>query len=397
MEQVYTELKKKPKPETVKEGKVLVIDDEIGPRESLRILLKNTYEVFLADHVDAGLELLKECKPDIVILDIRMPGKSGIEGLQELRAIDPVVSVVMLTGFGALDTARQAIQLGANDYLKKPFDTKDIMKVIQDNIDATHLARKQAHVTEDLRNLNTELVNELTVKEHMACLGHASAEFVHDLRNPLTVVNGYVELLEEQLGGLKAKLGDESDEAFSYLNVIARNIQRCYEITDMWRNLGSEDGSNREDIALVELLRDVVRGVEPLAISTRAEIITDFTTDPGEVRIDSLQVFRALQNLMTNAVQALPETGGRVRVVTSLEGSAVIIRIEDNGCGMTSDQLGKIFEPYYTTKELDKGTGLGLAITKKVIELHGGSIGVESTEGEGAAFSVRIPKIHDVA
>jgi signal transduction histidine kinase len=397
MEQVTTELKRDPKPETVKESTVLVIDDEIGPRESLRILLKNTYEVLLADHVDSGLDLLKEYKPDIVILDIRMPGKSGIEGLQELRKIDPVVSVVMLTGFGALDTARQAIQLGANDYLKKPFDTKEIMKVIQDNIDRTHLARKQAHVTEDLRNLNTELVNELTVKEHMACLGHASAEFVHDLRNPLTVVNGYVELLEEQLGGLKTRLGDESEEAFSYLNVIARNIQRCYEITEMWRNLGKEDGANREVVKLKELLTDVVRGVEPIATSTRAELVTDFTIDPGEARLDSLQVFRALQNLMTNAIQALPETGGSVRVVTGLEGDVVVIRIEDNGCGMPSDQLSKIFEPYYTTKELDKGTGLGLAITKKVIELHGGSINVESTEGEGTTFSVRLPNCHDVA
>jgi len=397
MEQVTTEIKKDPKPEVVKESTVLVIDDEIGPRESLRILLKNTYEVLLADHVDAGLELLKEFKPDIVILDIRMPGKSGIEGLQELRKIDPVVSVVMLTGFGALDTARQAIQLGANDYLKKPFDTKEIMKVIQDNIDRTHLARKEAHVAEDLRNLNTELVSELTVKEHMACLGHASAEFVHDLRNPLTVVNGYVELLEEQLGGMKAKLGDESDEAFSYLNVIARNIQRCYEITEMWRNLGREDGANREVVELKELLGDVVRGVGPIATSARAEIVTDFTVDPGEARLDSLQVFRALQNLMTNAVQALPETGGRVAVSTSLDGDDVVIRIEDNGCGMRSDQLDKIFEPYYTTKELDKGTGLGLAITKKVIELHGGSIGVESAQGEGTTFSVKLPKRHDVA
>ena len=185
MEQTVSDVRKDPKPrEPVWQGKILVVDDEIGPRESLRMLLKNTHEVFLADHVDAGLEMLKEHKPDLVILDIRMPGKSGIQGLQELRKIDPVVSVVMLTGFGALDTARQAIQLGANDYLKKPFDTKEIMKVIRENIERTHLARKQAHVTEDLRNLNTELVNELTVKEHMACLGHASAEFVHDLRNP---------------------------------------------------------------------------------------------------------------------------------------------------------------------------------------------------------------------
>ena len=231
----------------------------------------------------------------------------------------------------------------------------------------------------------------------MACLGHASAEFVHDLRNPLTVVNGYVELLEEQLGGMKSKLGGESEEAFSYLNVIASNIQRCYEITDMWRSLGKEDEANREVFQLGELVQDVVRGVDPIAVSARAEIGTEFMADPGEVRLDSLQVFRALQNLMTNALHALPDTGGRVRVVIDLEGDMAVIRIEDNGCGMNPDQISKIFEPYYTTKELVKGTGLGLAITKKVIELHGGSIDVESSEGAGTAFTVRIPKNHEAA
>ena len=224
-------------------SKVLVIDDEVGPRVSLRMLLKNDYDVILAESVDEGVKLLVEKSPDLVIMDIRMPRKTGIEGLKEIREIDSAISVVMLTGFGTLETAQQAMRLGANDYLKKPFDTKELRKVIELNIDRTRVERRRVHVAAELRSLNTELVDELTTKEHMATLGHASSEFMHDLRNPLTVVHGYSQLLSEQLDILKTKGGEDTEEALDYLNIISRNIERCYEITaprQLWNSMLGE-------------------------------------------------------------------------------------------------------------------------------------------------------------
>ena len=96
---------------------VLVIDDEMGPRESLRMLLKPNYQVYTAENVETGLRILREKRPDAVISDIRMPGTSGIDGLRKIREIDPHVAVIMLTGFGALETAKEALRLGANDYI----------------------------------------------------------------------------------------------------------------------------------------------------------------------------------------------------------------------------------------------------------------------------------------
>jgi DNA-binding NtrC family response regulator len=109
---------------------VLVIDDEMGPRESLRMLLKPSYQVHTADSVEIGLQLLNEKKPDAIVLDIRMPGVTGIEGLRRIRQIDPHLSVIMLTGFGALETAKEAVRLGANDYISKPFDAREMREVI---------------------------------------------------------------------------------------------------------------------------------------------------------------------------------------------------------------------------------------------------------------------------
>src|SRR5256886_15096186 len=121
---------------------ILVIVDEMGPRESLRMLLKPNYRVHTADNVEAGLRILREKKPDAVISDIRMPGTSGIEGLRKIREIDPHVAVIMLTGFGALETAQEALRLGANDYINKPFDAVQMREVIGRNVERTRVHRK---------------------------------------------------------------------------------------------------------------------------------------------------------------------------------------------------------------------------------------------------------------
>src|SRR5205085_5642551 len=133
---------------------VLVIDDEIGPRESLRMLLKPNYQVFTADNVDAGLRLLREKKPDAVISDIRMPGTSGIDGLRKIREIDPHVAVIMLTGFGALDTAQEALRLGANDYISKPFDAREMREIIGRNVERTRVSRTSESAAAEIKELN---------------------------------------------------------------------------------------------------------------------------------------------------------------------------------------------------------------------------------------------------
>src|SRR5205085_10018984 len=120
---------------------ILVIDDEIGPRESLRMLLKPKYQVHTADCVEAGIKLLKEKQPDTIVMDIRMPGMTGIEGLRKIRDIDPHLSVIMLTGFGALETAKEALRLGANDYISKPFDASEMREVISRNVERTRVQR----------------------------------------------------------------------------------------------------------------------------------------------------------------------------------------------------------------------------------------------------------------
>src|SRR5437588_435864 len=164
---------------------ILVIDDEMGPRESLRMLLKPNYRVHTADTVEAGLRILREKKPDAVISDIRMPGTSGIEGLRKIREIDPHVAVIMLTGFGALETAKEALRLGANDYISKPFDAHEMQQVIDRNVERTRAHRTSENAAAEIKELNNRLLQQIAQKERLAALGQASAEFVHDLGKPV--------------------------------------------------------------------------------------------------------------------------------------------------------------------------------------------------------------------
>ncbi len=374
---------------------ILVIDDEIGPRESLRMLLKTDYQVQTADCVEAGLKLLKEKKPDTIVMDIRMPGMTGIEGLRKIREIDPHLSVIMLTGFGALDTAKEALRLGANDYISKPFDAGEMREVIGRNVERTRVQRASENASSEIKELNARLLKQLAQKERLASLGQASAEFVHDLGNPLTIVWGYVQLLAKKLD--RSDSGDDSDKAASVkeLNIIEQNVRLCRELLTMWQSYGSVEASPHKPISVSAIVREVIKGGSAMAAQTGLELKANVCEDPCMLMGDAVQINRAIQNVVVNAVQASVETKGSVQVDCTRRDFYVDIRVEDTGSGIEPGQMSKIFDPYFTTKQGKSGTGLGLYITKKVVDDHSGSIKVDSTPGAGTVFTIRLPLLNN--
>src|SRR5450755_1578235 len=283
---------------------VLVIDDEMGPRESLRMLLKPSYQVHTADSVEKGLQLLTEKKPDAIVMDIRMPGMTGIEGLRRIRQIDPHLSVIMLTGFGALETAKEALRLGANDYISKPFDAREMREVINRNVERTRLQRTGVNAATEIKELNNRLLKELAQKERLASLGQASAEFVHDLGNPLTIVWGYVQLLAKKLEQSEKGQEKESSTSAKELNIIEQNVRLCRELLTMWQSYGSVEAAPHKPISVSEIVREVVKGSGTLASQSGVELSSDICEDSCTLMGDSVQIFRAIQNVIANAVQA---------------------------------------------------------------------------------------------
>ncbi len=377
-----------------KRDKILVIDDEFGPRESLRFLFKNGYDVTCASSVDEGVQQLKAACPDVIIMDIKMPEKTGIEGLREIREIDPHVAVVMLTGFGSLETAQEAIRLGANDYIKKPFDTKEITRTIAGHVEKTKVARMRTRTEEELASLNRKLRAELEQKEQLASLGRASSEFVHDLRNPLSVICGYVEILSNELRQAEQAGESARGNMLEYLSRIERNVQRCQDMSQMWRDLGKRDPGRFEGRRLADILEDLRVDCAPMAAEGNAVLVWDGGPDV-RVMADRIQLLRAFQNLISNAFQALADSGGTVRIAWREEDGAVHVLVEDNGCGIPEDMLKAVFEPYYTTKQGAGGMGLGLFIAAKIVEAHNGELVLGNRDEGGAVAHVRLPLVED--
>ena len=367
---------------------ILVIDDEMGPRESLRMLLKPNYQVHTADCVETGLKLLKEKQPDTIVMDIRMPGISGIEGLRQIREIDPHLSVIMLTGFGALETAKEALRLGANDYIAKPFDAHEMQQVINRNVERTRAHRTSENAAAEIKELNNRLLQQLAQKERLAALGQASAEFVHDLGNPLTIVWGYVQLLARRL---EKSEEDESASSVRELKIIEQHVRTCRELLTMWQGYGNVEASPPRPVSVSATLQEILKGLAPVADQKGIAFRVTICDDPCVLLGDALQLNRAIQNVLINAIQACPEKSGIVTVSCTQKDFYVDLRVEDNGAGIPAAQLTKVFDPYFTTKQATSGTGLGLYITKKVIEDHNGSIKVESTPGVGTIFTIRLP------
>jgi signal transduction histidine kinase len=353
---------------------ILVIDDEVGPRESLRMLLKTNYQVYTADCVEAGIKLLKEKKPETIVMDIRMPGTSGIDGLRKILEIDPHLSVIMLTGFGALETAKEALRLGANDYISKPFDAAEMREIIGRNVERTRVKRASDSASEEIKELNNRLLKELAQKERLASLGQASAEFVHDLGNPLTIVWGYVQLLAKKLERSENGGAVENAASVKELNIIEQNVRMCRELLTMWQSYGSVEASPRKQISVSAIVRDVIKSVDAMSAQNGVELQSDICDDSCTLLGDAVQINRAIQNVVINAVQACAENKGCVKVSCTQKDFYVDLRVDDNGAGMTKEQMAKIFDPYFTTKQGKSGTGLGLYITKTVVEDNNGSI-----------------------
>jgi signal transduction histidine kinase len=372
---------------------VLVIDDELGPRESLRYLLKDTHRVLCADSVDRGLDLLREHAPDTVILDLRMPGRNGIEGLGEIRRLDPDVAVIILTGFGALDTAREAVRHEASDYMEKPFDAVEMRRTVERHVARTRVRRQRAQMAHEVGRLHERLAAELRDRERLVELGQVSAEFVHDLRNAFAVVSGSAELLRQELVQQPdERASDHPEDVRSYLGAMDRTVRLCTELLDTWQRLIRQDPGREEPVDMAAVGREVTDACQALASSAHARLECEC---PSAVTVtgDPVQLARALTNVVHNAVQALPESGGVVRLSVERADGCACVRVTDNGCGIPSEYHERIFTPNFTTRRTHGGMGLGLFIVRKIVESHGGAVTVDSAVGRGTTLAISLPLV----
>jgi PAS domain S-box-containing protein len=231
---------------------------------------------------------------------------------------------------------------------------------------------------ESLRQMQARLAHQ----EKIAALGRVAAQVAHEVRNPLTGLQLYAM-------HMKTKLADRMSEAeLGLADKIIETINHLSQTVEQIVNFARPLSLERREVDLNRVVTDLLQLLEPQLESARVERSVELSPGLLRARLDESSLRSALINLIINAVQAMPD-GGRLAVRTLRDGEGLCVEIADTGVGMTGDQIRQVFEAFYTTKA--RGLGLGMPYAKKVIEEHGGRVGVESRPGEGTLVTVRLP------
>ena len=231
-----------------------------------------------------------------------------------------------------------------------------------------------------------EREQRLIRSERMAAAGQIASHITHEIRNPLSSISLNTELLEEELGGLP---GETVDEARSLCRAMRREVDRLTEITEEYLRFARLPRPHLAPEDVNEILQSLLAFMANELRGKKVEVMFDLRPELPSVEADENQLRQAFLNLLRNAVEAMAARGGTLRVATALRDAEVEVRIADTGSGIADEDLPKVFEPFFSTKE--KGTGLGLPLTQQIIQEHGGSIGVQSAAGQGTIFTVRLP------
>lgn len=369
---------------------VLLIDDEKGIREAMGSFLRSQgHTVRTASSGEEGLWLQEEHPADLVITDLKMPGLSGIEVLRRVREGWPEVEVILVTGYGTIDDAVEALRLGAYDFLIKPLRLAQLESLLQrceERIRYSRDNRELRQVVERLQELNER-------KEKFIALAN------HEIRTPTTVAAGIVSLLAGRGTGLP-------EEQRRLLESADRALRRLKEVVEDLGDLGLTRSGGLRVFRAEHSVGELARGVGDVCQmygSLREMTIGWACASPEEqlVRIDARKLLRAVGALVQNAVKFTPD-GGYVSVTIRTEGGDLVVEVGDTGVGVAEEEKEKIFELFYEAADVRHhrtsghefgggGLGIGLPLALAITRAHGGRLAYEPRQGGGSLFSVRVP------
>ncbi len=352
---------------------ILVVDDENGPRQALRMLLKEDYEVHLATRVNEALVILKEHPIELIITDLRMPERSGVDLLRESKQYDADIQVIIFTGYGQLETAMKAVEYGAFAYMEKPFDND----VMMDMVKAAHGKYRQ----EKERRMFEKLALEANRFE---TLGRLVSGMMHDMGTPLTVINSHIELL---------LMKSDRDDLVKRLETMKSQVQYCADLSRSTMNFLRQGQQGAGQNKINDVMNTCLKVAAPLLRETRAKLIANLSEDAVTAVFEPVLMRQVVMNVITNGCQAMAtQDGDRVLYVsTYTEDKTVCIDIEDTGPGVPEKIRETVFETFFSTKG-QGGTGLGLGVVRNVMRRFGGSVKIEpGKHGTGARFVMRLP------
>ncbi len=391
----------------VRDCTVLLVDDEPGNLDLLEGLLESdgyTHMVRTTDPRDV-LSLLSEHEPDLILLDLHMPHRNGLDVLRDLAThtnSGEYRPVLVLTADATLDARDQALSLGARDFVTKPFDVTEVLLRVENLLDTRllHLDERAARLSAELaesRALELLAEAQLATSERERLL----AVVAHDLRNPLGAIAMYAEVLSS-LQPDDAPTGTESEErirayartALGTIHASAATMQRLVQdLLDASTLKGGALSMVRAPVSARHPVDDAIRILTPRAEAAGVQIVVDACDDV--VPIDGPRLTQLLSNLVSNALAVTP-SGGTVRVTLgrSSDGTALEGSVTDTGPGIPAPLMPHLFTAFWRGDRRDRrGVGLGLWIARAIAEGHGGDLTAVSLPGKGATFSFMLPLV----
>lgn len=372
---------------------VLVVDDEPGMRVGVRRALRDHHVSiprvegtigFALREAESGEDAIAcietDC-PDILLLDHKLPGISGLEVLSKIQPNEDQDAplVIMITAYASIEIAVTATKRGAYDFLAKPFTPSELRNVIGKAAGRVVLERHTRRLAEEKRRVRFEFIRLLG----------------HELKAPIAAVKGYLDMLDRQ------SLGPNLDQ---YEKCIERSRLRLEGmsklITDLLDLTRIESGQGKRELTDVDLKETLDSAVELASVSARSREVTISAecNGPLVMRADRSELDMVLNNLLSNAVKYNRDRG-QVDASIRREGDEVVVRVSDTGIGISPENLEKLFREFARVKNRDTrhilGSGLGLSIVRKIAQLYGGDVEVDSEVGAGSTFTVRLGLVQE--
>ena len=380
--------------------KVLVVDDKPNNLSLVTSLLKSHYEVLLANNGERALIIAQEKVPDLILLDIMMPGLSGFDVCEQLKCDQRTkgIPVIFLTARSDGDDFEKAYDIGAVDYITKPINSKELLVRVRTHLLISNQRSDMISLNEEITRMNENLENE--VQKRTADLSSAlkklekqnkdleqfSKLLSHNIRGPVASSLGLISLFNhtDTCDPINRDIINYLADCTIQIDEILFDISRIIEIRDT-------PTVNVEEIEFENAINSVLQKVKTRLDETKANIIIDITEAP---RLKAIKHYieNIVEHLLINSLTYQPTNRiPEIKITSREEHDFFVFSIADNGVGIDKKDWEKIFEPYKRLDYSTKGRGLGLYMIKTQVDAMDGHIEVSSSIGQGSTFSIYIP------
>lgn len=361
--------------------KILIVDDMSSNIKVLGEALRDLYDICFARSGKEALTIVEDNPPDLILLDIMMPGIDGYDVCKSLRneQKNREIPIIFITARDDAGDETKGFLLGAVDYIIKPFNPDIVRARVK-----THLELKRHR--DNLSELVKERTRQLIHSDRLATLGTISAAVAHEIKNPLFFISGNVELVQQYF-----KQG-KYDDIPPKLDKILEGTRRIDRLIENLRGYSQNKDGGRLVCRVSDIVTDALDLVSYRLKQCRVKVLLEDIPNDLKILCDIQKISQVFVNLITNALDAIGDKEGRIIITGERDGHHVMVRVRDTGTGIEPGKMETIFDPFVTSKSSEQGTGLGLFIVKHLIEEHDGQITLSKNNKDGAEFTICLPE-----